>query len=496
MGEGSGAEEGYSSDNLESRKKDTFRPMEAQLIALPGESHPLRGIKPRVVARYPTSEFQKVLHDHGDDGVLRRRMITPDGKEYEYHYDYSYCEEEPEAPGHIGIGQGVQVILDQFPKLHSPTPSLKRPASPRRKRRNSFEEPELVPFDVPGASEMTNEELAAQLEKLRTTLRHEKRKKETVRTQFLGIQAATQGQTLGLEKTVAFLVEPTPLELVKPRLAEASSQTLSSAETIREQEAVIETQRKQIELGVEVEQRASQIERDVAEAERTIKESDESIAFHNGRIEELRLAIAAVREELEEVDRNAMQEDHAADLVQIEIQKVKVQKEHHNERYQKLEATAESLQKQLEEMIRMRAVLESELEDLRNREKPEVRQLMDEVRSAKQQIDAHNASIRLLQNGVDEKREELKNVKDSPEMRQLLESRLKLADLERKSALWEVAPRLPDGPAESHQMVERRIALKAETSRKEAQLFRTQDEVESLHRYAELIDSIVGEGNS
>jgi hypothetical protein len=80
--------------------------------------------------------------------------------------------------------------------------------------------------------------------------------------------------------------------------------------------------------------------------------------------------------------------------------------------------TFETVEKQLEEMGRLRAVLESELDDICNREKPAVRQLTDEVRARQALIDEHTAKIETLQNQDRAKRIALQTIQDSEEMQE------------------------------------------------------------------------------
>jgi hypothetical protein len=259
------------------RVRGDFRPEQAQLIA-PRPSR-LRDEKPHIVATLEAKGFQKVREAGGNWDVPRRRTITADGKEYESDYDYGSADYDIEDPTPVRSGSGPRCVMSDFPKLQSRDFERRqspRPPSPQRKRRSrdeqhmSFNEPsEVICSTSDHARPESNEELSMMVEKLRTDLKQTRRRRDVKQRKLDDLRAATEGRTCARAEFEKLYVEPTIIV----------DEKVMTNETIKEQEAFLALQQKQIEEVSGLEAREKELEQEIVQLEKEV---------------------AAVREELEE----------------------------------------------------------------------------------------------------------------------------------------------------------------------------------------------------
>ena len=156
-----------------------------------------------------------------------------------------------------------------------------------------------------------------------------------------------------------------------------------------------------------------------------------------------------------------------------------------------------SLEKHLQEMLEFRAVLDAQLNDIYMREKPEVRQLIEDVRNAKQTIEETNDKVKQTQQRIQQKRTELVNVQSSPVVPKLIDLLLQQQTLNRRLAKWESLRDTKDGAQEvesySQKQAQRRNTLKQNVAQKERALLVKQRELEALTSYATLVETILAE---
>ena len=152
----------------------------------------------------------------------------------------------------------------------------------------------------------------------------------------------------------------------------------------------------------------------------------------------------------------------------------------------------------LKEMQRFRLLLESELNDIYNRERPEIRQLLEDVKNYRVAIDETANKVEQMYKRVELKRQALEKLADSEEMARYNDLRMQKVNLERRVKKWTYM--LKDSK-ESLQALEAFSAVNAQRRQqiaqtlksKERTLMQKETEVQELERYASLLESMITE---
>ena len=216
------------------------------------------------------------------------------------------------------------------------------------------------------------------------------------------------------------------------------------------------------------------------------------------KIKELKTEIGNVKEELGREDENALKEEEKAREYADELEKVDQQIRSKQQQLEKVNSQVGALQMHLKEMQRFRMLLESELNDIYNRERPEIRQLIDDVKTFRNTIDETANKVSQMYKRVEAKRQAMEKLANSEEMRQYNDLRMQRVNLERRVKKWST---LVKDSRESLQALEsfsavnatRRQQLADTLKNKERLLMEKETEVEELERYAGLLEAMITE---
>jgi chromosome segregation ATPase len=277
-----------------------------------------------------------------------------------------------------------------------------------------------------------------------------------------------------------------------------AAQTECTNEAIQYQLTVLAQQRierkstEEMQSSLEtMKQRIAETEAKVAEAKREGEEKEE-------KIRRLRIEIGNVKDELVQGDTNALQEKERAREYAQELERVDDQILVKQQQLEKVVNQVGALQMHLKEMQKFRAILESELHDLENREKPEVRQLVQDVQDCRIRLDETTERVNQMTQSVEAKRQALENLLNSEEMQHYTDLRIEKMNLERRIRKWTI---LLKDSKETLQGLEsfsianagRRQALAEALKNKQKAVLKKEAEVSDLEQYAELLESLIRE---
>jgi hypothetical protein len=442
-----------------------------QLRRLPGE-------KPKVVAVMEAREFKRVRRvDPEKEQVRHRRTITPDGKEYEYEYDYSYGDgdggNEPRC-NTAAANSAPRFVMDQFPMLGIPLVG--------RQTNDGSELPRV-----------TNEELMQQIEQLKIQLAEQTERRDATRERLQAIEQFRKPRPLFCWQPEAITIKDPPIVLERTAVIDRETETLVAGSAIEDQLRTLSEQQKDVMLVTDLDDRQHQLRVELEKAEAAMNDSDVRLTMENSRVEQLRKDIIVLRDELDQADQRAVEDEKRTQVIQREVKKAEQQTRQSELTFEKVSNQLLALQQQWEDLIRFRQILETELNDIYCREKPEVRQLTADVKAAKQQVEIDNGKMHALQKRIDAERTELRRVQDSQEMKTRIEYQLQLKSLAIKREKWEMAMNLPELARENEAGAQQRAALKAETRAKERELLLAQEQLDLLERYDELLASILAD---
>jgi hypothetical protein len=332
-----------------------------------------------------------------------------------------------------------------------------------------------------------NEAIAERIRELKPALRAAENKRDATQRTLAQMEAVLEGKTLTVERAT-FTVDPmSPLSEDSTR-SDQTVQTIMTGPTIDSEFSRAAKQQRDAAAVRSLDSRRKELSADVEQADAAVRECMSQIAVQTARAGQLKADLESVTDELGRADEIAAVEDQKCVAIQSNAATLRRQTAQHEQRLEKVTASTASLRSQLEEMIRTRAVLETELADICNRERPEVRQLAEEIRVTKQAIEDHTARAQALQKRIAARRRETETPPD-----EVIALRLEIANLARRKSRWERARELDDAVPESERMAKRRKALAAEVLAKEKKLILTQSESALLTEHARLLEAAVAE---
>ena len=165
---------------------------------------------------------------------------------------------------------------------------------------------------------------------------------------------------------------------------------------------------------------------------------------------------------------------------------------------QKQQQEVGALQAHLREMQRFRLVLESELNDLNNKAKPEVKQVIYDLKMARLKIAETNEKAQEAQERVEGKRQSLNKLLQSGEMEKVIGLKIQKMNYERRLQKWSALmtdshETLQSIEAFSSTNAQRRQSAVDSLKYRQKALIKKEIEVEDLENYASLIDAMVKE---
>ena len=327
--------------------------------------------------------------------------------------------------------------------------------------------------------------LKAQIEEMTKPPGHKKRK----RLAFSGI------------RTTNVSAPPDPvkvLALTEFSRRSTAAQTDCTNDTINYQLSVLEQQKVERKAAEDLQSSLEILQKKIASTKEMIEDAKRDGEIKEEKIKELKTEIGNVKEELGREDENALKEEEKAREYADELEKVDQQIRSKQQQLEKVNSQVGALQMHLKEMQRFRMLLESELNDIYNRERPEIRQLIDDVKTFRNTIDETANKVSQMYKRVEAKRQAMEKLANSEEMRQYNDLRMQRVNLERRVKKWST---LVKDSRESLQALEsfsavnatRRQQLADTLKNKERLLMEKETEVEELERYAGLLEAMITE---
>ncbi|KAK8844419.1 hypothetical protein M9Y10_024277 [Tritrichomonas musculus] len=249
-----------------------------------------------------------------------------------------------------------------------------------------------------------------------------------------------------------------------------------------------------------VQKRIEAAQQQVVSTDAQIKAAEKLTIEKKQSIENLKKEILKVKEEIDHLNYDTTQDDAQAKQCEIEIEKLETQVKQSQQKLEKVSHTVEELQRKLQEMINYRAVLEAELNDMYNREKPEVRKLIEDVRNTKQSTEDAQTKMNQLTKRISSRREELIKLKNSQDKKKNEDLKILKEKLTRRVNKWTKLNSTDsldlNGLKEfSVSMATQREKAKNDVYKNMRTIWAKEEEVSSLSKYAELLDSMLTEYN-
>lgn len=327
--------------------------------------------------------------------------------------------------------------------------------------------------------------LKAQIDEMTKPPGHKKRK----RLAFSGIRSTNVSAPPDPVKMLA---------LTEFNRRNTAAQTECTNDTINYQLSVLEQQKVERKAAEDLQSSLEILQKKIATTKEMIEDAKRDGELKEEKIKELKTEIGNVKEELGRDDENALKEEERAREYAQELDKVDQQIRSKQQQLEKVNSQVGALQMHLKEMQRFRMLLESELNDIYNRERPEIRQLIDDVKTFRTTIDETANKVAQMYKRVEAKRQAMEKLANSEEMRQYNDLRMERVNLERRVKKWTT---LVKDSRESLQALEsfsavnatRRQQIAQTLKNKERQLMEKEAEVEELERYAGLLEAMIRE---
>jgi hypothetical protein len=416
---------------------------------------------PKTVATYAPGAFKKVRETGPGP---RRRTITADGKEYEYEYDYSYGDVDlvdSVAPTAASAGSALRLVVREFPTLHI--------------------------ADFAPSENVSNAALAAQVRELDAARAAAEAQLNATQRELSGLEAALDGRNCAVERE-SLTIGPAESAIEKVGTATATIQTVITAGAIDSRVSRAAAQQRDADAVRSLDSRRDAVAGEVEEAEGNARDVARAIEGQIARAAQLRADLVSVRDELSRADAGAAAEEQKSAAIEADLASLSNVAAQEEQRFEKASVHVATLQHQLDEMVRFRAVLEAELSDVHNREKPEVRQLAENVRATKQLIEEHAVRTQTLQRRIAARRREIETPADDA-----IALRLEIADLARRKRRWENVEQIGQAQPPSERIVQKRHELVMEVLAKERRLMVIQDEVAAMAEHERLLEAAVAE---
>ena len=291
-------------------------------------------------------------------------------------------------------------------------------------------------------------------------------------------------------------VQIAPIDM-SSKISVSSTQTDVTNNSLQEIDNLLVKQNKEKQDLLELKKRIEIAQQQVISMDSTIKSAEKQTTEKKNAIEKLKVEIIKVKEELAKSDYDTTQDEEQSKQCEKEIQQLEVQVQQSQQRLDKVNLQIQDLNTRLQEMINYRAVLETELNDIYSREKPEVRQLIEDVKTAKQNSEDLQQKSNSMAKKISTKRDEIKKLMNSNERKKSIELRLLKEKLQRRIKKWENILKSKESVENLKTFTAKNKArhdqLKAEISNKMIQLWEKNEQIDSLMRYSNLLESMMNE---
>ncbi|OHT17460.1 hypothetical protein TRFO_02470 [Tritrichomonas foetus] len=277
-----------------------------------------------------------------------------------------------------------------------------------------------------------------------------------------------------------------------------SSQTELTSDALSYQQSVLEKQRKEKQAAEELRVALEALKTKIRNVEDKIEIAKEDGIIKENRIKALKTEISNVKDELVKDDADNLREEERSREYAQQLSEMDDQIRLKQQQLEKVNSQVGALHLHLKEMQRFRVILESELTDLVNREKPEVRQLIEDVKSYRVQIDVSSANLETMTKKVEAKRKQLDELLTSDEMKHYNDLKMRKLGLERRIKKWNALMKDTKETLTSLEV----FSAKNATMRKNAvetlknktkHYLKKEIELEDLEKYQELLEAMIME---
>lgn len=299
-------------------------------------------------------------------------------------------------------------------------------------------------------------------------------------------------------RTKGLTIKP-PKDEINPLIAinlhSSATQTEVTTKTIQFQTQIIEKQQKDMKIALSRKEEYDEIQAQVDEIDQLIENMESQKAEVNTQIEQVLVDLEEVKDELAIADAAAAKDEEIIPQYEAQIEQLDLQYNEKRKILDKLDDQQQNLLKTLQEMQQFRLVLESQLDDLYNREKPEIRQLIEEEKNSRISATELNQKVVALAKSNEEKRKEIDAIEDSEEMQERNKYYLKSLRMARRLKKWTEISQSNPQIYESFSLKNnpKRVSLVEQVKEKESMIFSKQNEVESLDEFNNMLTALINE---
>jgi hypothetical protein len=206
----------------------------------------------------------------------------------------------------------------------------------------------------------------------------------------------------------------------------------------------------------------------------------------------LKAELERLREDLQTVNKEAEADEVKTEEIKEQVKRAEASFVGEQGKVKIVEGQAAALQAKLRELTQQKQVFETELEDIQRKEKPGVRQTLDEWERTKKQIEDNLTKSAQIKKRIAIKRKLLYEKRDSEEAKRSFALRLKERALERKLKKYEEVWTMDARPV-TQKDITRRNVLKMSLKKKDRDILVLEDDIASLEKYLDLLETILRE---
>jgi hypothetical protein len=288
------------------------------------------------------------------------------------------------------------------------------------------------------------------------------------------------------------------LALVDYNRRSAWSQTDTTNAMIEEKLRLLERQRSEKRAAESLHESLQSLEVRIADTKAQIEAAKREGEEKKLRIRQLKTEMGQVQGDIQQEDLLALKEEARAREYAVELDRVDGQIKAKEMQLEKVTNQVGALQMHLKEMQKFRLILETELTDLQKRERPEVRQLMEDLQESRAKLTEASGKVAQMTAEVEQKRMQLEQLQRSDEVKRCLDLKMERINLDRRLKKWTA---LLKESKESWKELETFSGANAPKRRaaaeglkvKERMIIQKEAEVADLEQYAELLETMIRE---
>jgi hypothetical protein len=495
--------------------------MYTELTNPSGETRTVRHSRHRTV-RGEEYEYEYMYNDEGDETVSERKLVE-DAKQ-ETIDPIAQQATRPQVPSQ-GRGSSVSsaprlklrvtlpvALFDSDAKPRAVTTAESKPQLVDLSERELVattdrENPlaQLIPKLRSEAGRAQTENLAEVLERLQQEIAQRTVVRDDLKRQVDALKNPPPKPKRKLEISAVRTVPiSTPPDLTKTfalkdynrRTAWAQTDTTNSM--IEEKLKVLERQRTERKAAESLHDSLQTLEQKIADTKTQIEEAKREGEQKKQRIQQLKTEMGNVQDEIQQEDMLALKEEARAREYAAELDRVDGQIKAKQGQLEKVTNQVGALQMHLKEMQKFRLILEAELNDLQKREKPEVRQLVDDLQSSRAKLSEASGKVAQMIKEVEAKRQQLEQLQNSEELKRYQDLKMERLNLERRLKKWTSLLRDSKETLQGLEAFSVANAARRQTAAeglkvKERMIMRKEAEVADLEQYAELLETMIRE---